>query len=349
MTPRFNLTGLSIDQLASRLKALEHPPYRARQLFSWIHRSLVQDFSQMTTLPRSLRAELSVRFSLGGSTVQAEAVSKDGGTRKVLLGLPDGETIESVLMSYGRRRTVCLSTQVGCSLGCAFCATGQGGFVRDLTTGEIMDQFLHFAHILGGREERITHVVLMGMGEPLMNYDATWQAIQILTEPIGQALGARRLTISTAGWVPGIRRATKEGKPVKLALSLHASSDDLRDQLVPLNRRYPLAQVLNACREYIQATRRRLTLEYALIDEVNDSPSQAEGLAGLLRDIPTHVNLIPLSPTSSEYRPSSPARTEAFLSSLRCLKVPHTLRSSRGVDIEAGCGQLRRRDLPKKP
>ncbi len=268
----------------------------------------------------------------------------------MLLGLLDGETIESVLMSYGRRQTVCLSTQVGCPLGCAFCATGQGGFVRDLTAGEIIDQFLHFARLLRGREERITHVVLMGMGEPLMNYDATWQAIRILTEPTGQALGARRLTISTAGWVPGIRHAAEEGKPVKLALSLHASSDALRDRLVPLNRRYPLAQVLDACREYSQATKRRLTLEYALLNEVNDSPSQAEELAGLLRDIPIHVNLIPLSPTaSSEYQPSSPARTEAFLSSLRRLKVSHTLRSSHGMDIEAGCGQLRRRALPQKP
>jgi len=304
----------------------------------------------MTTLPRSLQAEFSACFRLGGSTVQAEAVSQDGGTRKVLLSLLDGETIESVLLSYGRRRTVCLSTQVGCPLGCAFCATGQGGFVRDLTAGEIMDQFLYFARLLRGREERITHVVLMGMGEPLMNYDATWQAIRILTEPIGQALGARRLTISTAGWVPGIRRAAKEGKPVKLALSLHASSDALRDRLVPLNRRYPLAQVLDACRKYVQATRRRLTLEYALIHTVNDSPNHAEELAGLLPDIPIHVNLIPLSPTAaSEYQPSSSARTGAFLSSLRRLKVPHTLRSSHGVDIDAGCGQLRRRILPKKP
>lgn len=344
-----SLTGFSIAQLTSVMSDLGHPNYRAHQLFSWIHRSLAPDFSQMSSLPGALRRELSSRFRFSSSIVQAEAVSKDGGTRKVLLSLPDGEAIESVLMSYGTRRTVCLSTQVGCPLGCTFCATGKNGFVRNLTTGEIIEQFLHFARLLMLREERITNVVFMGMGEPLMNYDATWQAIGILMDPLGQGLGARRLTISTAGWVPGIRLAAEECKSVKLALSLHAPNDPLRDQLIPLNRRYPLSQVISACREYTQATGRRLTLEYALIDGVNDSPNHAEELAGLLRDIPFHVNLIPLSPVgSSQYRPSSQARSEVFLDSLKRHKVPHTLRSSRGVDIAAGCGQLRRRSRYRK-
>jgi 23S rRNA (adenine2503-C2)-methyltransferase len=349
MKPPSNLTGLSITQLTSAMTDLGHTAYRAHQLFSWIHRSLAQEYSQMSSLPHSLRSELSTRFRLGNSVVRSEVTSKDGGTRKVLLGLSDGETIESVLMSYGSRRTVCLSTQVGCPLDCAFCATGQSGFVRNLTPGEIVDQYLHFARSLAGREERITHVVLMGMGEPLMNYDSTWRAIRILMEPLGQALGSRRFTISTAGWVPGVRLAAREGQSVKLALSLHAPNDKLRDQLVPLNRRYPLAQILSACREYTHATGRRLTLEYAMIDKVNDGPSHAEELASLLRGIPIHVNLIPLSPVASfRYQPSSHARTEAFLNRLKRLKVPHTLRLSRGVDIEAGCGQLRRRSSRKR-
>jgi 23S rRNA (adenine2503-C2)-methyltransferase len=273
--------------------------------------------------------------------------------------LGDGNTLESVLMQYYDRRTACISTQVGCGMGCTFCATGQGGLARNLSAGEIVAQVLYLARevrqeeleraeALGQRgeipEHPVSNVVLMGMGEPLANYGATWQAIETLTNPRGYGLGARRITLSTVGLVPGIRRLAEEGLAINLAVSLHAPNDELRDQLVAINHRYPLPELLAAVRDYVERTRRRVTFEYSLIAGVNDAPHQARLLAGLLSGLLCHVNLIPLNATpGSDLRPSSREGTNAFRDELEGAGIATTVRMRRGIDIEAGCGQLRQR------
>ncbi len=278
--------------------------------------------------------------------------SADGSTRKVLFRLPDGETIESVFMLYERRRTVCLSTQVGCPIGCPFCATGRSGFRRNLKAGEIIAQVLHFAReakkTLGDSSKPVTNVVFMGMGEPLLNYDATIKAIRILNDQRGFNLGARRFTISTVGIVPGIRRLAEEGLQVELAVSLHAPNDEIRDRLVPVNKGYPIRRLLVACQEFIEKTKRRITFEYVLINGVNDSISHARELASLLRGMLCHVNLIPMNPfPGASMEPPPRRRVLAFEEELRRQGLSVTLRTSKGVDIQAGCGQLRLRALGK--
>jgi 23S rRNA (adenine2503-C2)-methyltransferase len=311
---------------------------------------MVDGFDQMTNLPTPLRARLAQETTIDVLEVVDTACSPDGRTRKDLLGLRDGETIEAVLMHYERRRTACLSTQVGCKMGCPFCATGQMGFRRDLSSGEIVAQALHFARQLQTEGERLTNVVLMGMGEPLANYDASLDAIRRLSDPEGFRLGQRHITLSTVGLVPQIRRLAKEGLQITLAVSLHAATDDLRDQLVPVNRRYGLDTLFRACAAYSERTGRRVSFEWALIEGVNDMPEQAHALADRVHsswsrsDRPTlaHVNLIPLNP-SAGYRGgrSTDEAVAAFASTLDQRGVPHTVRVRRGAAIQAGCGQLR--------
>ena len=268
--------------------------------------------------------------------------SADGETRKDLLRLEDGETVEAVLMRYRERRTACISTQVGCTIGCVFCATGQMGFHRNLTSGEIVAQALHFARMLRSEEKPLTNVVLMGMGEPLLNYEATLAAIRRLTDLQGFGLGQRHVTLSTAGLVPGIERLAGEGLQITLAISLHAATDSLRNQLVPINRRYDLDALFEACHRYVQRTGRRISVEWALIEGVNDTRQQAQALVARLAGLMAHVNLIPLNPTSGYAgRPSSQAALAAFIATLEQHAIPYTLRVRRGIEIQAGCGQLR--------
>jgi len=348
------LCDLPKAQLGAELAAMGAPSYRVGQVWEGIYRSLAPDIASLTNLPRDLRAELSNRFVFPGLQAIGQTVSGRGDTQKVLFRLPDGETIESVLMRYQRRRTVCISSQVGCAIGCPFCATGQSGFRRDLSAGEIVEQALFFARSLSPRGERVTHIVLMGMGEPLLNYDNVWQAIETWHDETGFALGARRITLSTAGVVPGIDRLSQERLPIGLSVSLHAADDALRDELVPLNRRYPLRQVLAACRRYVERTSRRVTFEYALIDGLNDAVEQAQSLARLLSGLLCHVNLIPLNPgaaecsrTAASYARSRSPReqVERFRGVLESWGIPVTVRLGRGADIQAGCGQLRSRQL----
>jgi 23S rRNA (adenine2503-C2)-methyltransferase len=298
----------------------------------------------MTNLPKSLREDLAEKTVIQLLEVVDTARSADGRTRKDHLRLPDGETIEAVLMRYERRRTACLSTQVGCAMGCPFCATGQMGFRRDLSSGEIVAQALHFARQLQAEGEPLTNVVLMGMGEPLANYEASLEAIHRLNHPDGFRLGQRHITLSTVGLVPEMRRLAREGLQITLAVSLHAATDDLRNHLVPVNRRYPLDMLFDACSTYTELTRRRVSFEWALIDGVNDMPEQAHALADRLQGMLAHVNLIPLNP-SPEYRGtgSTSESVEAFASILDQRQVPYTIRVRRGVAIQAGCGQLRQR------
>jgi 23S rRNA (adenine2503-C2)-methyltransferase len=356
MPHKIALLDLTHAQLRELLTYWGEPSFRADQVWGWLYRSLVFDFNQMRNLPKELRTRLSEVIHLQTLTPLTESVSADGLTRKVLFALRDGETIESVFMRYERRRTVCVSTQVGCPIGCPFCATGQSGFTRNLTAGEIVEQVLYFARQLRedeGKEIRdegqgISNVVLMGMGEPLLNYEATWQAIETLNDARGFGLGARRFTLSTVGLVPGIQRLSRKQLPVGLAVSLHAPTDRLRDKLVPLNRRYPIRQLMVACRDYGQHTGRRITFEYALLEGINDSLEQAQRLGRLLQNsllkvrCSCHVNLIPLNPTiGSPYQPSSRKMALAFQKELERQKIPTTIRVGRGIDIQAGCGQLR--------
>lgn len=361
MADRVALYDLTYDQLADLLSDWGEPRFRTDQVWRWLYRSLARDFHVMSNLPKALRERLAGETELELLVEVSEEQSLSGQARKVLFRLRDGRTIESVLMRYHDRRTACISTQVGCAMGCVFCATGQGGLARNLSAGEIVAQVIHFAREIrgwqtehaGGQgaelqapEHPITNIVLMGMGEPLANYAATRQAIETLTDPRGYNLGARRLTVSTVGLVPGIRRLAEEGQPVNLAVSLHAADDELRNQLVPVNRRYPLADLMAATRDYVEQTGRRLSVEYALISGLNDSLDQARQLAALLEGLLCHVNLIPLNPTpGSALQPSPREQVDAFRDVLEWARIPATVRMRRGISIEAGCGQLRQREV----
>jgi 23S rRNA (adenine2503-C2)-methyltransferase len=342
------LLDLSLEELQTELESLGEPAYRARQVWEWVWKHLATDFAVMTNLPAALRESLSERFLLDPFSVLARE-SDDEGTEKVLLGLADETSIEAVLIREEDRRTVCISTQVGCPVGCTFCATGQMGFVRNLSAGEIAGQVLYFARSLKEKGERVTHVVVMGMGEPLLNYEATLKALLNLNDPRGFGLGARRITLSTVGVVPGILRLAQEGRQFNLAISLHAPDDELRKELVPLAAHWPIAQVLSAAEAYSVATGRRVTFEYVLLGGVNDSLKHARKLAALLRGKLAHVNLIPFNPAPGlPFRRPDEGQVELFRRELLAHNIDVTVRRSRGIRIQAGCGQLRSRVLQER-
>jgi 23S rRNA (adenine2503-C2)-methyltransferase len=343
-----SLTDFTSAQLEELLASLGVPAYRAKQVQHWVYIGLAASFDEMANLPKGLRQRLRDEIALRAVSPKYEAVSRDG-TVKMLFSLADGKTIESALMRYavaGRsRNTVCVSTQVGCPIGCPFCATGQQGFERNLTPGEIIDQVLHYARRLRDEDKStVDNIVFMGMGEPFLNFDALWQAVSMLNSPDGFGLGARQMTISTAGIIPGIRRLAREGLQVGLAVSLHTSDDTLRNRLVPINRRYPLEKLIAACRDYVEATSRRVSFEYALFEGVNDSEEDARALARFLKGLNCHVNLIACNPTGDvEFKASGKSAVLAFQAELEKRHIPCTLRVKRGIDIDAGCGQLRSR------
>jgi 23S rRNA (adenine2503-C2)-methyltransferase len=335
------------DELRERLAELGEPPFRADQLCRWAYQRFARGYDEMTDLPARLRERLATELPFATAPVIAEQRSHDGATRKALLRLAGGDTIESVLMEYDpteqsrARATVCISTQAGCAMGCVFCATGQQGFLRNLSAGEIVQQALHFARELHAAGERITNVVFMGMGEPLANYAATLKAVRILTDPHAFTLGQRRITLSTVGLVPQMRRLAGEGLQIGLAVSLHSPDDALRRELVP-TARFSVAEILAAADGYAATTGRRYTIEYALIDRRNDSLALATELAARLRGRPCHVNLIPLNPTANGgLRRPSRQRVLAFERVLREGGINVTVRVEKGVEIAAACGQLR--------
>lgn len=341
MSERRLIFELTQEDLAGLLGEWGEPAYRARQVWQGIYRRLADSPESLTGLPGPLRLRLGEHLSFSSSEIKAVARSKDGGTEKLLLALPGGQAIEAVLMRYERRRTACISTQSGCGMGCVFCATGQMGFKRNLAAGEIVEQVLLFARRLARTGEHLTNIVVMGMGEPFHNYEATMLAIDRLNDREGFNFGARRFTISTVGLVPMIERFTQEDRQVNLAVSLHAATDDLRSQLLPINRRYPLSVLMLACRDYVRHTGRRLSFEWALIRGLNDTPEQAEALAGLLEGLNCHVNLIPLNPTKKyPGEPTQRERASAFSDHLVRRGIACTIRLRRGIDIQAGCGQL---------
>ncbi len=317
------------------------PAYRARQVWQGLYCRLWQNPADFTNLPTALRLRLSEQFDFNVLQPLKTLTSSDGQTVKTLFRLHDGQAIEAVLMRYERRQTLCISTQVGCAMGCTFCATGQMGFKRHLSSGEIVAQVLYYARLLQAENKNVTNVVVMGMGEPFHNYDNTMAAIDRLNDSDGFNFGARRFTISTVGLVPLIRRFANEKRQVNLAVSLHAADDALRSSMMPVNKAYPVDEVLAACRDYVRRTGRRVSFEWALIHEVNDTPEQAGLLAEKLQGLLCHVNAIPLNPTVGYTgQPSSRERAVRFKAILEAAGIPCTIRLRRGIDIRAGCGQL---------
>jgi 23S rRNA (adenine2503-C2)-methyltransferase len=320
------------------------PSYRIEQVWRGLHEEGRRP-AEMTNLPGPLRARLEQAWPAALRLV-TESVADGGQTRKRLWELEDGARVETVLMRYPDRATVCVSSQSGCAMACSFCATGQAGFSRHLTAGEIVEQVVWARR--AAHPDRVSNVVFMGMGEPLANYDRVWNAIVRLHDDFG--LSARHVTVSTVGVIPGIRRLALEALPVNLAVSLHAANDTLRNRLAPINRRYPLAQLMEACRQYRLAKGRRLSFEWALIGGVNDGPSDAVELAGLARPLAAHVNLIPLNPTPGyPIRGTAPSAVRAFRDRLIDLGVNATVRRNRGADIDAACGQLAARGVSVPP
>ena len=387
------LLDLTRAETIDHLRALGQPAYRADQVRQWLYKQLVTDPAEMTSLPLTLRTTLASGTDTPLLTPVVETHSRDGQTTKTLFRLHDGQLIETVLMRYHRRNTVCISSQAGCAMGCTFCATALMGLQRNLTPGEIVAQVLHFQRWLdeegnGGKRgkegqeaeneefvqddpeahdtdyeppitdhrplitdqpQRVTNVVVMGMGEPLANYGNLWKALHNMIDADGFGLGARHVTVSTVGLVPGIDRFAEEPLQVNLAVSLHAPNDDLRAQLVPINHRYPIAELMDACRRYVARTNRRISFEYAMMRGINDSQALAQELADLLRGLLCHVNLIPLNPVKgSPYQPSTREDVDVFVETLRAAGISATLRVRRGIDIDAGCGQLRARVAEQK-
>jgi 23S rRNA (adenine2503-C2)-methyltransferase len=341
MTDQRLAYDLDRDAWRDVFRAWDEPAYRVDQVWTALYRNLISDPSDITTLPTGLRQRLADSFRFQSLETVDRLASSDGETSKVLLRSTDGQAIEAVLMRYHTRRTACISTQAGCAMGCVFCATGQMGLRRNLTAGEIVEQVLSFARALSEEDDRLTNVVVMGMGEPLHNYDATMNALDRLNDPEGFNFGARRFTVSTVGLVPKIRQFTAERRPYNLAVSLHAATDALRSELLPIARRYPLDVLLEACREYTLASGRRITFEWALVDGVNDGPDEAQTLGRLLAGMLCHVNLIPLNPTRGyDGAPTTLERAEAFRRLLEQQGIACTIRVRRGIDIQAGCGQL---------
>jgi 23S rRNA (adenine2503-C2)-methyltransferase len=364
-----SLYDLDAGQLEALVAEAGEPPYRARQLTHWLDTRRQPDPRAMTNLPGSLRARLSERFAGAGLTLDRHQAGDDGWTHKLLFRLPGGDAVESVLMYYPPagsspdddweggprgRATVCISTQAGCAMGCTFCATGQFGFTRHLSVGEVVEQVARVSTMLPalrpgpGAPDHLTNVVFMGMGEPFANQEATWGSAYRLHQGFG--LSARAITISTVGLVPGIRRAAAEPLRVNLAVSIHAASDDVRDRLVPVNRSWPIAELLEAVGDYVAATRRRVSFEYALMAGVNDDLEQAGRLGRLLAPLrvpgsgghAAHVNLIPYNPTpGTGFSPPSKAAVRRFRDAVAASGVPVSVRANRGVGMDAACGQLR--------
>jgi 23S rRNA (adenine2503-C2)-methyltransferase len=333
--------GLTLPDFTQLMNEWGEPPYRADQIWMGLYRHYWNSPEQFTNLPSSLRTRLAEKLQFQVLTPIKTLESSDGNTIKTLFRLHDGRAIEAVLMRYANRNTLCISTQAGCAMGCVFCATGQMGFKRHLSSGEIVSQVIYYARQLHQQSEAVTNVVLMGMGEPFHNYDNTMSAIDRLNNPEGYNLGARRFTISTVGLIPAIRRFAAEKRQINLAISLHAADNTLRTSMLPVNKQYPIDELLAACREYVGTTGRRISFEWALVNEVNDTRGQAYMLAKKLKDLLCHVNTIPLNPTLGyNGQATTRERAENFKDILQSFGIPCTIRLRRGIDIQAGCGQL---------
>lgn len=336
-----SIYDLSLEDIVMLFTSAGEPAYRAKQIWQGLYKHYWRTADEFSTIPKAIRSQFEQIIQFSRLTKEKVIHSSDSQTEKTLFRLPDSASLETVLMKYRDRNTVCISTQVGCGMGCSFCATGQMGFRRNLTRGEIIEQVLYYARVLAERDQHITNIVLMGMGEPFNNYEETLAAIDRLTNSDGYNMGARRFTISTVGLIPKINRFTSEKRQVNLAVSLHAADDELRSSMLPINREYPLDELFNACREYVYQTKRRISFEWALIRGVNDSIDQAKLLTKRIGNMLAHVNLIPLNPINGyDGFPSTKERAHQFKIVVENHGIPCTIRLRRGIDIQAGCGQL---------
>lgn len=335
-----DIKSLTAKQLKEQLELMGEKPFRSKQIYEWIHIKMIRDFDEMTNISQNLRNALKEKFTL--TTLQIEKVqeSKIDHTRKYLHRLPDGHMVESVFMKYLHGNSVCISTQVGCRMGCKFCASTIDGLERNLEVGELLDQIYS---IILDTKERVSNIVLMGAGEPLDNYDAVVQFIDMISNEEGYHISQRNITVSTCGIVPMIKKLAEESLQITLALSLHATTDEKRKVLMPIANKYSLDEVIKACKFYFEQTKRRLTFEYSLVENVNDSMEDATELIELLKGINCHVNLIPVNPIKErDFRQSNMSRIEAFKNKLEKNKINVTIRREMGRDIDGACGQLRR-------
>ena len=342
MQESLNLFDLTREELQVQMVRWGHSKVHANRLWAYLHLELVTSLEQMPELPRRVAESLRRHASVAIPNVDREAHSSDGFTRKFLLGLHDKRQVETVLMRFTGRVTACVSSQAGCAMGCVFCATGQQGFQRHLSAGEIVSQALHIQRALAPDGEKLRNIVLMGMGEPLHNYEAVMKACSILLDTAGLSLGAKQITLSTVGVIPGIIRMADEGRPVHLAVSLHGATQEEREALVPVAKRWPLADLMEACRYFSSKLSRRMFFEWTVIEGQNDSLASAHAVGRLLAGIPCQVNLIPLNPTAGFDGARSHAEAvRAFQKVLvDTYAIPSTVRQRRGIDIAAGCGQL---------
>lgn len=343
-----DLFQLLPEELTEKVQALGLPKYRAKQILDWVYQKHVTDFTEMTNLPKPMRAQLAEVLRVAPLPILTALKSKSGDATKFLFSLADGQGIETVLLCQPYGHSVCVSSQVGCGMGCSFCASTLGGVVRNLTAGEMVGQVFTAEKSLAPKE-RISHIVVMGSGEPLENLDNLLRFMAIVNHPQTFHISYRRITVSTCGIVPGIKRLMGENLPITLAVSLHAPNNALRNRLMPVNRRYPLEELIPACQEYAERTGRRITFEYALMKGINDSEREAGQLVRLLSGMLCHVNLIPVNPVKERaIDKPSPERIKAFAKILASSHIETTVRKEVGADIDAACGQLRRRVLLKK-
>ena len=335
-----DIKSMTREELGAAFAAMGQPRFRAGQVFAWLHRG-VRSFDEMTNLPKALREQLAGQYELTAPAVARKQVSAKDGTIKYLWRLGDGHCVESVLMRYHHGNTVCISSEVGCAMGCAFCASTKGGLVRRLRPSEMLDQVL-FTGLDSGAP--VSNIVLMGIGEPLDNYDNVSRFLALVNDPEGMNIGMRHISLSTCGLVPGIDRLAEEDLQLTLSVSLHAPDDALRSSLMPVNRRYPIDELLAACKRYFEKTGRRISFEYAMIDGRNDTPEMAQLLIRRLRGLPAHVNLIPLNRIEeSPLQPSTRQAVAAFQKALDDAGITATVRRTLGSDIDASCGQLRKK------
>lgn len=340
-----DIKSMNVEQINGLIMELEEKPFRAKQIFEWLHNKQVESFEDMTNLSKSLREKLLKKAVINGVKIIKKLESKEDGTIKYLSVLVDDNIIETVLMRYDYGNTICISSQVGCRMGCSFCASTVDGLVRNLTAGEMLDQIYAIQKDLG---ERISNVVVMGSGEPFDNFENLINFIEIVNSPIGLNIGQRHITVSTSGLAERICDFADINSQVTLAISLHAPNDDIRKSLMPIAKRYSIEELITACKYYINATNRRVTFEYSLIDNINDSEDNAKELGKRLRHMLCHVNLIPINEIKeSNHKKSSQEKTNTFAQILESFGIETTIRKRVGSDIEAACGQLRRSHLNK--
>lgn len=341
-----DILSMTFEELSDEFVKLGFPKFRAKQIYEWLHKHLAADYDEMSNIPKNLREDLKEKFPILNCAIEKKQVSKIDGTVKYLFRLHDGDYVESVVMKYKYGYTICVSSQVGCKMGCAFCASTLGGFQRSLNAGEILSQLYTAQKDIG---ERISHIVLMGMGEPLDNFDNVMRFIELVTDERGVNISMRNISLSTCGIIPGINELLDKHLQLTLSISLHAPNNEIRSQIMPVNKKYPVDDLLKVCRKYTKETSRRISFEYSMLSGFNDTDECAKLLASKLKGMLCHVNLIPVNEVAeSPYKPSTPERIEKFIEILSKSGINATVRRKLGSDIDASCGQLRQKENKQK-